>query len=1228
MAKCLVLLSLLFICVTALAADQPATVNEWLDRAGQAEDRGDFGAAFAAYSAALSLRPDDAILNLKAGECLIFAGRNAEAAKLLLRAFDQLQANPKTPNDLKKYACSMLMGRMLDEWYGDGRIYPIPLATLPKTEQIRIIQAVPKEWLFTDRAQEAFFRMSMGETQTGTALLKQAVMAGGWEKVECPIFARVLKPDQRQALLKAWLADAKKTNNSYLWLAVLDSYWQAQLIPEFEKNFPSALAALKKQPTSLKALYSLCSRMRWQKGIQEIKPLLPFETQPQNADQTLEALNNALTAKDRARVMELILKMAADFPDEFYRVYEPKCLRLILASGWSDLVEKVMQKDLIRFMPQDSKNMLLGDSAYNVADFDHWMRLFISDNRDRALDNLFAAAQSITDAERGIWMLEQGMRIFPKDITIKTQLGAKLFESGYLERAIAVAQETLWEKNANGEDCAEDINTLWNASKKLERTGQVFDTVWNERDKLALGTCVVIANCWYANKQPEQAAKWCEYAVAKSESKGWSSDAAIQAEAYRLQSNDPFSSQALELNARTKRTAGLYTPETYELRLRYLIDTNKTDDVAKIYSEAKKLYPEISFTDVVNKLQLFIAMDWNEEVKRLSDQLLTLSQPVSSDPFWNTMTRLAYALVKASRADEASALAPKVLPTRPDWQKGLPLAVDLFSKRFDCLLPFVEWSRSVSNSKPDSWEESPNRLDFAHAIATAGDPSLACAFSITRLFFIPIGAGWNGIYSPISDDEDIYSWRSMSSADKSSQLSLLSGIRLNTEILASCLSVQQKDESWYKFMVDLMLTQKSAAGLVESIHLTADGSTGESDAQRHTKIAQMLDMLAQAKDWDGVGWFYIKSYTKTLTDNGFRDEAVRMLQLLLPHAPEDRKIRLQDSLSKLTGENPPPVRSAAEKTSAQWIKEADSYASIDNKVEASRAYMKALDTAQSGRERLGIINRLSSVDPAAAIEQVEKNMSSFTVVDPKSGEYSDVYNVSGILTNIARTNNDLAPKILPLLNRLADISPEVKTRTTMYHAMVCLFAGNIITGKKELIDLQNGDVGPLITIFHVVLDMKVPDDARRQVMEELKKYIAEKQVGMSIIVWAMWRGLVFGTGLDAVKVKCSSETISEFSDFLNGYLDQSNAAISEKFLEIAVQWTCHLSWYDEDCAMVWVPLVEKAYHKAAQPPADPAALADMLRKQVDGYYRSDKWPDRPSLKRLAALIDSLKGEKK
>jgi len=74
----------------------------------------------------------------------------------------------------------MLMGRLLDQWYGYGRIYPIPLTTLPEADQKRIVAAVPKEWLFPDKAQEAFYRINIGELDAGQTLLKEAVLAGEW----------------------------------------------------------------------------------------------------------------------------------------------------------------------------------------------------------------------------------------------------------------------------------------------------------------------------------------------------------------------------------------------------------------------------------------------------------------------------------------------------------------------------------------------------------------------------------------------------------------------------------------------------------------------------------------------------------------------------------------------------------------------------------------------------------------------------------------------------------------------------------------------------------------------------------------------------------------------------------------------------------------------------------------------------------------------------------------
>lgn len=152
------------------------------------------------------------------------------------------------------------------------------------------------------------------------------------------------------------------------------------------------------------------------------------------------------------------------------------------------------------------------------------------------------------------------------------------------------------------------------------------------------------------HNKPQEALQWLDEAFAIARERGWLKDAEIHALIYRLlrSPNPQDFKQALKLQAKFERTAELFHPDTYELRLNCLLSLGKKDEERKVLEEATRLYPDHPFTERVRGRARIAITDWEAEFKRQVEQWQKLSAPN-----YSSLVHLACATVKAGKAKEA-----------------------------------------------------------------------------------------------------------------------------------------------------------------------------------------------------------------------------------------------------------------------------------------------------------------------------------------------------------------------------------------------------------------------------------------------------------------------------------------------------------------------------------------------------------------------------------------------
>ncbi len=1244
---------LLFLSLQGIVPQEPL-LGDLLNQAWQAELQNKIGESSSAYARAVNLQPENPLLRIKYAEMLILLDRSDETARQLAQVLELLSKDPKAPVDLKRFVCDLLMGRLTEElrqrrmrlgYDYEGWLYPPPFATLPVETQKRVLQLVPKDWLFPTKADEAWFRLSIGEHEQGLKLLHEAVREGDVITAIHILMSRFVTKEQRTQIAQSWLQDAERTHNPFLWLAALHMLWRTQQMDAFKNGFAKALQAMKDQPTLLFELANLCEQMKWEEGHKQVLALLPPSLKPSvTIAEIREDFHRALDEGDLTKVKALI-RVLVDFPSQFrITVLNANSIRKMLGHGWHDFVVELIQLDLVPELPYDTKQVLLRDAAFNPTRFSHWMRLFMSKPigtpHETAVNLLETTARDIEESEpeRAIWLLEQGLLIFPDEPRLLTPLALAYERAGYPNRAIEMLKELVKRYAKAGIVHSNLLSRLWEISFRHGQLPQLAEWLKEQRKDFPLGYFVEIARLWMQHNKPQEALNWLDEAFAIAKERDWLKDAETHALIYYLlRSPDPQDfEQAQKLREKVARTNGLFHPDTYELRLNCLLRLGKKDEVKQVLEEATRLYPNYPFVNRVKGLAQIAIADWAAELERVKEKWKELVAPN-----YDALIRLAYATVRAGKTSEANRIADELMAGQPHWREGYLLAVNMFERRLNALLPFVRWvQRSVPKNRFAGWELTIQPV--GNAILSLGENSLYGAFMIALVLLAETGNTEVEIsVQHLIRDSAHEWWASLKPEDREELLKVLAKESLNQFALNLMHSqgylMNFPDRE--AFQVWLGQMQKSQTNSAHAIICQIQKSMATITREQ---LREWLRFLEKA-DWSNANWCPLTTplaggeLPKRIAHKGFREEAITLLKITLKHAPEEHKPKLLAQLTELTGKLPEPPKGDEAKDGKAWLMRAQTAWQAHRLDEAKQAAQQALELGLSLEDQTEALKILAQVAPELALKEISERLPQFLVPQPNIDPPNYLIRLADVLYQIAERRKDLASRVLPLLERACDFSKWMKVNKFSELALVHFWAGNNLRGIAALFEpLDKGDPQwNLCKVMGVMVRADVPKEARQQIAKHLSSYLQNRKVSLSVLADELnnvreWNLLgSFNPQTRQPIVNVAFDSLVELAQILRQRVEAAEGIVPREFLERTLWQVMRFAvttkpfsqerLLPEEVTEAWWKLFEAAFHKAVKTSGDAKSLKQWLRQfwieRPDTAFSKTVWFER--LKKLA-----------
>jgi tetratricopeptide (TPR) repeat protein len=1248
-------LGLLVLALHSLSPQEPL-LGDLLIQAWQADQQNRVGVASSLYARAIALQPENPLLHIKRAEMLILLNRPDEVARHIVQAIEILSKDPKSPVDLKRYACDLLMGRLPVElrtrrmqlgYDYEGWLFPSPFSTLPTETQKRVAQIVPKEWLFPTKVSEGWFLLSIGEREKGLAVLKEAAIKGDIRETIHALMSNSISKEQRAQIAQSWLQDAERTENPFLWLVALHLLWRTGQIDAFRAGFPKALGRLKDQPALLLELADLCRRMGWVAEQKQVLALLPpsLRPAPTIADIRRE-FTRALDEGDFAKTKALV-RALTDFPDHFRSiVLSADSIRKMLGRGWHDFVVELIQLDLVPELPYDTKEVLLQDAAFNPSRFSHWMRLFLSkpegDVRRSGID-LLQAATSGQEPERAIWLLEQGLLIFPDEPRLLESLALAYDRAGYPHRAIEMLKDLVKRSLEVGIVESGALGGIWDIALRYNQLPEIEAWLKEQRPNFPLGYFPTIARLYLQSNNPKEALNWLEEALAIAKERGWLGDAEIHAQVYyTLRSPDPSAvEEAMKLRAKVARTNMLFHPDTYEMRLTCLLRLGMTEDAKRVLEEAKRLYPDYPFTDRVQGLAQIAITEWNEELKREIERWQNLAAPN-----YAALVRLAYATVKAGKMNEAKEIADKLMAGMPDWREGYIRGVEFFTRRIDAVVPFARWvMETVPKFRFASWRHAIEST--GNAIRTIGEPSLYGAFMLSSVLLFPEFESrqpqrmvrlheLTQLVEVASKDW----WFSITDEDKERLRSVLTKERINIHALNQLKLLSHRadlfgfggGESFRKWLETMQGSQgKSSQSLICQLRERLPQIDRE-------QLRQLISQLEQS-DWSDANWCPLTVFQlpKRIADKGFRDEAIALLQIAIKHAPQEQKANLMAQLTELTGKLPEQPKGSEAKDDKVWLIQAQAAWMARRSDEAKQAALKALELGLSVNEQVDALKVLGSSDPELALKLVSEQLSKFLVAEPNIDPPNHLVMLADVLFEISKARKDLAAKVVPVLERVSNFSEGTKINTYSQLALVHFWAGNKLQGITTLFEqLDKGKTEwNLHKVMGIMIRADVPEDVRNEIAQRLGSYIQSRKVSLSILareladVGELTLLGSFDSRTRRSLLEISPDGLIALARLLKRQLDATETIIPREFLEETLRRVHHFALVKkpfsqerllpDEVVNAWWELFEAAFQKASKTPSAAKSLKQWLRQfwveRPDTEFSKTVWFEK--LKSLA-----------
>jgi tetratricopeptide (TPR) repeat protein len=1004
------------------------------------------------------------------------------------------------------------------------------------------------------------------------------------------------------------------------------------------------LERLKDQPALLLELAEMCRRMGWVAEQKQVLALLPpsLRPAPTIADIRRE-FTRALDEGDFAKTKALV-RALTDFPDHFRSiVLSADSIRKMLGRGWHDFVVELIQLDLVPELPYDTKEVLLQDAAFNPSRFSHWMRLFLSkpegDIRRSGVD-LLQSATSGQEPERAIWLLEQGLLIFPDEPRLLESLALAYDRAGYPHRAIEMLKDLVKRSLEVGIVESGALGGIWDIALRYNQLPEIEAWLKEQRPNFPLGYFPAIARLYLQSNNPKEALNWLEEALAIAKERGWLGDAEIHAQIhYMLRSPDPRAvEEAMKLREKVARTSGLFHPETYEMRLTCLLWLGRTEDAKRVLDEARRLYPDHPFTDQVHGLAQIAITDWNEELKREIERWQNLAAPN-----YDALVRLAYATVKAGKTNEAKELADKLMAGMPDWREGYIRAVEFFARRIDAVAPFARWvSETASNSR---WRHAVEEM--GNAIRILGETSLYGAFMLSSVLLFSDSEGNQpqrmALPHELTQLVEVASkdwWFSMTDEDKERLRSILTRERINMHALNQLKLLSHRADlfgfgggkSFHKWLETIQGSQgKSSRSLICQLMERLPQIDRE-------QLRQLISQLEQA-DWSDANLCPLTFFQlpKRIAEKGFRDEAIALLQIAIKHAPQEQKANLMAQLTELTGKLPEQPKGSEAKDGKAWLIQAQAAWMAGRHNEAKQAALKALEFGLSVNEQVDALKVLASSDPELALKLVSEQLPKFLFAEPNSDTPNHLIRLADVLFEISKARKDLAAKVVPVLERVSNFSEGTKINTYSQLALVHFWASNKMQGITILFEqLDKGKPEwNLHKVMGVMIRADVSEDVRNEIAQRLGSYIQSRRVSLSTLARELGNvreltlmGL-FDPQTHRPLVEISPDGLIALARLLKQQLDAVETVIMREFLEETLRRVHHFALVKkplsqerllpDEVVKAWWELFEAAFQKASKTPNAAKSLKQWLRQfwveRPDTEFSKTVWFEK--LKSLA-----------
>lgn len=1197
--RSLALILTILACV-AQADTSSTALGDWLQKAWEAERQANWKSASNAYAEALILRPDDAMINLKLAEMLIYQQSSEASAPYLVAALQGFCKDPKSPDDLKHLVADVLMGRMPAGWRNQQFFgyYSPPYSYLSEETKKKIQTLVPREWLYASKTDQAAELIKAGKVDGGVDIVKDVVLSGDWRTGTWLLASKLLTQKQRTSVLQSWRRDAQKSRSPFLSMVVLQAYSSGDQVAEFKSALPECLDALRTQPGLLSVLLDLCQRMRWDDEVRKIRPLLPAG--PASAKEALESFTKSLADKNLARTELDILRITGDYPDQSREVIRSENIRQMLRNGWDDLVIRLLPDESMRKASADLDRVLLTESVFNPGRFDYWIkRITSTDWRQDSLRWVILDAANNVQArqpEQAIWLVEQGHRISPKDASILGGLAKAYAETGYTDKGLGMLREPMEEQVKVGTEIDHEVfAAFWAIGRDARKLDKVTGDLWEWHDKLSVTCCVEIAwNCvGYTPGGDEAALAWIDEAARHVEVNGWTGDAEVMAK-YSALISDNRQAEAQEFRKTINRSVMLYEAGTYEMRMRLLLKLGRKVEALKVYEEAKKIYPHFPFEDHIEGMAAAVPINWEQELPKAKERLRAASMPGSQHPPCQEIMRLAFALATLNKDSEADSLSGELMPLLPRWQKTLPLASAMFKLRLDALLPFASYSTTVPRQSGDNPLGGSVSL-WTSAISTLGDKSLAGSYAVAAPLLSHID--FNVSDTTVAHrDLATLSWADITEPDRAVLKTLLSKQKLNPGALELMSGLyMREDKSWKAWISGLISSQTGTA--VASIAKLKEFSTNSTPFQ----VRDWLDGLEKSDDWTGVRWDELAGIADGLAFRYMKAEAIRLVKAAISHAPESSKKAMQTELAKLSSSR----EAAAETkptTSADWLASAAKLR-YSKPSEAPTACVRALDSAKTLRERADALALLAEIDPADGIKRISRSINDFLVVGDNT---SSLYRIADGLVNAAYANHDYASKVIPLLDRAVEFSSNMRENCDAKRAVVHLIAGDTERGLDLLFTGAGERYQGIGSVLGTCVRGDIPPAASTAVNKRLAAFLESAKPSLSDLSEAIYRCSEISStsnsytrnGVEVYNTQVSPGGVKSVAVAMENYAAKQPSVVPLKLLErvgevnVSVQERKDLP---SDCGAAWYHLFEALVKKSADSPDAAKSSADWLK---------------------------------